>query len=347
MVISKKENAYFQFLKLEPLIHIVIWVMVLFYPYVKYFGKEGGYNMPFTHELLALFFKMTISYFLYFWFFPKNNKKKNVVILLLFFLINLAVYEWLDGFYHNQFLESCCRHYWKHFFANSLTHTSFGIVFFSIYSMKKLYKKQYELDTLNKEKRRSELQALKAQVNPHFLFNTLNTIYSSALKKEDKTAEMILKLSGNFRYLLHEGQKEEVPIKKEIRHIKDYVSLQEERLSSKVKVDFNVTIDNVEQNIAPLLLISFIENAFKYTSLLKGSNHNIIIRIELKDGVFGFCCINPYNRTIEEDIDNEWKESGIGISNTKKRLQHLYPNKHELQIDDKEDVFKVTLKIIL
>lgn len=342
MGILKANNAYTQFVKLEPVLHVVLWIMVLLYPYVKYFSREGGYVMSFSHELLALFFKMTISYFLYAWFFTKEKKIKNIIILIVVFFTNALLYEYFDRFYHDGI-----EHFWKHFVANSLTYVSFGIVFFAIYSVKKSYKKQYELDVLNEEKRKAELQALRAQVNPHFLFNTLNTIYSSALKKEDKTAEMILKLSNNFRYLLHEGQKDNVPIKNEIAHLKDYIGLQQERLSNKIKVDFSATIDNVEQNIAPLLLISFLENAFKYTSLLKGFNHCIEVRVILNDDLLKFSCVNPYGNSIEQHMDENWKESGIGITNAKKRLQYLYPNKHELQITKEEDFFRVILQIEL
>jgi two-component system LytT family sensor kinase len=227
------------------------------------------------------------------------------------------------------------------------TYIILALFAYVLYSIKESYKKQVALEDAYRKKQQAELAGLKSQINPHFLFNTLNTIYSSALKKDDKTAEMILKLSDTFRYVLHEGQNEYVSLKKEITHLKDYISLQEERLLDKINIDFSVNIDNHEQDIAPLLLISFVENAFKYTSLLRDSQHLIKIKITLKDNAFSFYCENPYNEKAEKDIDTNWKKSGIGIANTKKRLEYLYPNNHQLHIIDDNRLFKVTLNIQL
>ena len=119
-------------------------------------------------------------------------------------------------------------------------------------------------------------------------------IYVNALKKDDKTPDLILKLSDSFRYLLHEGQKTEVPVQQEILHLKDYINLQQERLLRKVKVDFTAKIDSETTFIAPLLLIAFVENAFKYASILKGENHLISIHIQLRDNHLIFRCQNPF-----------------------------------------------------
>lgn len=221
------------------------------------------------------------------------------------------------------------------------------MAFFALHSIKKLYAKQLELDTTKQEKQQAELSALKAQINPHFLFNTLNNIYANALKKDEKTPDLILKLSSSFRYVLHEGQKEKVTLSHEITHVKDYISLQEERLSTKIQADFFEDIDNPKTEIAPLLLIPFVENAFKYTSILKGKNHRIRIRAVLKRDQFSFYCENPYNENKKPEIDANWQESGIGIKNTQRRLQLLYPERYQLQIKKENNVFKVILTISL
>lgn len=339
---EKSKNTYQKFLKMEPLLHIFIWSAVLFYPYIKYIGREGGYMMSFGHELNSLVFKMTISYFLYLWFFKKKNKVKYIPFVIIAFILNTVLYEYFDRFFH-----SGNDHFWKHFVANMLSYVSFGIVFFAIYSVKDLYKKQVEIDALSQEKKAAELKALKAQVNPHFLFNTLNTIYANALKKDDKTPELILKLSDSFRYILHEGQKKQVQIQQEIQHVKDYINLQQERLSSKVNVDFSSEIDNKAQYISPLLLIGFVENAFKYASILKGDNHRITIDIQLQDNTLIFQCENAFSENAEQELDGNWKKSGVGIKNTQKRLQLLYPEKHQLEIKKEDEKFKVLLKIRL
>ena len=329
-------------LRLEPYIHIFLWCMVLFYPYVKYMGRENGYAMSFWHELNSLFFKITISYILYFWFFPLKNKLGYVPIVFILFVANILAYYYMDNLFHPGHDE-----YWTHFASSALTYTAFGIVFYGVYAIKKEYNTQLDISDLQKEKQISEINALKANINPHFLFNTLNMIYANALKKDEKTAGLILKLSDNFRYLFHEGQNEFVPIYKDIEHLKAYIALQKERLTNKVSVNFNKNIDNNSQQIPPLLLISFVENAFKYTSMLKGENHSINITIRLKDNELYFYCENPYTHKASENIDVNWKESGIGISSTKARLSMLYPKMNSLNITEENSLFKVTLKISL
>ncbi len=336
------KSPYQHFLKYEPLFHIFIWMAVLFYPYVKYIGREGGYMISFAHELNSLVFKMTFSYFLYVWYFPRKNKLNYFLIVIIVLILNAVAYEFFDRLFHTNNV-----HFWKHFIANTLTYISFGVVFFAIHTVKEVYKKQEKIDLLSKEKKEAELNALKAQIQPHFLFNTLNTIYANALKKDDKTPDLILKLSDSFRYILHEGQKEKVTIKQEIRHLQDYINLQQERLSNKVIVHFSSTIDNENEQIPPLLCIAFVENAFKYTSILKGEKHQIIIDFILEKGKLKFICTNPFAEHEKLNMDRQWEESGIGIDSSRKRLQLLYPEKHQLMIQTHDEQFMVLLKITL
>lgn len=305
-------------------------------------GKEGGFGMSFLHELNSLLFKMTISYFLYFWFFPKKIKLKYIPIVLLIFVLNGLGYEYLDHLFHPQE-----NNFWMYFVSNSLTYLGFGVVFYAIYSVKSSYKNQLVMDRLIQERQQAEISVLKARVNPHFLFNTLNTIYANALKKDDKTPDLILKLSDGFRYVLHEGQKEFVTIEQEIQHIKDYVHLQQERLAQKVTINLSIDIDSPTQKLAPLLLIGFLENAFKYTSILKGQNHQIDINLQLKNKQLTFFCSNPFNVNFIQELDSDWKESGIGLQNIQQRLELIYPQKHTLEIKSETAFFKVKLKVSL
>ncbi len=338
----RDRNTYRKFIDIEPYFHGLLWCMVLFYPYLKYMGREGGYPMSFLHELNSLFFKMTIAYFLYLWFFPKKGKVKYIPLVLLVFVGNILTYGYVDQLFHPR-----AHDFWLNFVSQSLTYIGFGFVFFTLYTNKSGYLKQQEINQLVHEKQQAEIRAIKAQVNPHFLFNTLNTIYANALKKEDKVPGLILKLSNGFRYMLHEGEKEYVEVKQEIRHLKDFVQLQEERLQQKVNVTFTAKIDDERQPIAPLLYIGFVENAFKYTSILKGKRHNIDIQVKLKQQKLTFLCTNPFDEKVLDQIDSDWKESGIGLKNTKERLRLLYPEKHTLTIVKDAAIFKVRLEIHL
>ncbi len=339
-----KERAFIEkFRAGEPFLHIGFWTIYLLFPFLKSIGRKTPYH--FYSELNDLIFGLIVFYVSYLLFFPAKKKLRNVILLFILFCIvgylNLQVHNWLfKGTHSSSFLSYYAIGYIS-------TYTVLSLFAYILYSIKESYKKQIALEDAYKKKQQAELSGLKSQINPHFLFNTLNTIYSSALKKDDKTAEMILNLSDIFRYVLHEGQNEYVSLKKEIEHLKDYINLQEERLLDKINIDLSINIDNDEKEIAPLLLISFVENAFKYTSLLRDSSHLIKIKITLKDNAFTFYCENPYNEKAKRDIDSNWKKSGIGIANTKKRLEYLYPNNHQLHIIDDNKLFKVTLNIQL
>ncbi|MCK8520125.1 histidine kinase [Aquimarina sp. D1M17] len=265
-------------------------------------------------------------------------------LVLVFLILNIMLYEYFDIMFHEH-----KSGFLVHFLTNLLTYISFGVVFYTIYAIKTNYKKQVAFENLLKEKQQAELNALKAQVNPHFLFNTLNTIYANALRKDDNTPELLLKLSDSFRYVLDKSQNDLVAIKDEIQHIRDYIHLQQERLSEKVNVSFSSEIDHEKQEIAPLLLIGFIENAFKYTSILKGTGHNINIDIKLNNNNLYFTCENPYSDSDKTvlGLDETWKKSGVGMKSTQKRLQLLYPETHELIIKQEGQKFIVLLKIEL
>ena len=167
----------------------------------------------------------------------------------------------------------------------------------------------------------------------------------NALKKEDKTPDLILKLSDNLRYMLTEGQKNSVFLKQELNYITDYINLQKERLDDKVEIDFAIQSIDEKNQIAPLLLIAFVENAFKYSSTLKGQHHLIKIRFFQSGDKFSFYCENKFDK--KRVLNGNWINSGIGIRNTRKRLELLYPDSHDLKIEISRGTFKVNLQLQL
>ena len=194
-------------------------------------------------------------------------------------------------------------------------------------------------------KTEAELMQLRSQVNPHFLFNSLNSVYAYALKDgKSKTAESIAKLANLMRYLIDDMDKDKIPIRKEIGYIEDYIRLQSIRssveLDSKLKIDLNDEQQNLE--IAPMMMIPFVENAFKH-GLNPNKETKLRIQLSVHDQVFQF--------TIENSKDAEFTEFakekgfGIGIENVKKRLEYLYPNQHKLSIANTDDRFIVILEI--
>jgi len=191
------------------------------------------------------------------------------------------------------------------------------------------------------EKLKAELSFLKAQINPHFLFNTLNNIYALASAQSEHTAAAVMKLSSIMRYVLTEARNDLVPLEKEILFTSHYIELQKMRLTDKTIIDFVVKGDPIGRQIAPLLLLPFVENAFKYgISTRERSPIHIELEIE-KEWLYFRICNQKHINTSLKMSDN----TGIGISNTKRRLDLFYEDRHQLTIDDRANEFSVHLKI--
>lgn len=204
--------------------------------------------------------------------------------------------------------------------------------------------KQREVEELQDAVRESELQFLKSQINPHFLFNNLNNLYSYAIENSPKTPDIILELSGVLRYMLYECREEYVPLAKEVAQLKNFINLNELQIEERGNVRF--TSQNIQSGyrIAPLILIVFIENAFKHSTASQTDNISICVDVQLDDsGILEFVCKNSYQPL--SNTDN--LSHGIGLENVKKRLQLLYPEAHTLAINKGEDAFEVRLSIDL
>jgi two-component system LytT family sensor kinase len=182
-----------------------------------------------------------------------------------------------------------------------------------------------------------ELRFLKMQIHPHFLFNTLNTLYGLSLKKSEKAPEMILKLSNLLDYILYQVDKPLVLLKDEINHIEDYISLEKSRFQDSLKIMFNKNIIDDKLEIAPMLLLPFVENAFKHGAQIDGIV-NVLISLKVDE--------NELNFTIKNSaISKENSKKGIGLDNIKKRLEMFYPAQHFLEVLQEEKVFIVNFKI--
>ncbi|GAB3891358.1 sensor histidine kinase [Spirosoma agri] len=193
-----------------------------------------------------------------------------------------------------------------------------------------------------REKLNTELSYLKAQINPHFLFNTLNSIYSLALEQSDRTAEAITRLSSLMRYVIQDAAVKQVPLAKELEYISHYVALQKIRLDETVQIDFSISGQPNGHQIAPLILISFIENAFKYGVNPSDDSH---IQISLSVQANELHC-HVFNKKVRISQDTV-TTSGIGLANTQARLQLVYPKQHQLQINDQPADFTVDLYLTL
>jgi hypothetical protein len=208
-------------------------------------------------------------------------------------------------------------------------------VFFSTFWSEKMQNQKIKY-----EKLQTELSHLKLQIHPHFLFNTLNSIYASAIKKEDKTADKVLVLADFMRYLLQDSYQDEVFLHKEIQYINNFVELQKSRLTNSVLINFTSNGTFSDKKIAPLILFTFVENAFKY-GVNPDEESEINITISMNNDELELLV---FNRIVSS---KNIESSNIGIKNTKERLILFYPKKHSLNISKKENIFIVNLKITL
>ncbi|MBX2871523.1 MAG: histidine kinase [Saprospiraceae bacterium] len=204
-------------------------------------------------------------------------------------------------------------------------------------------KKQNQLEELNSMMAESRLQFLKSQINPHFLFNNLNNLYSYALADSPKTKQIILELSSLLRYMLYDCQANLVPLEKEIQCLVDFIQLQEMQIEKRGKVEFNIDGKAQNQYIAPLILVVFVENCFKHSTSSQAEGIEIGIELKISPGYLELCCSNTYS----SHTNTHELSKGIGLKNVRSRLALLYPNAHTLEVSTTGSVFQVHLGIAL
>jgi len=336
---------------IEPFLHALIWVSG-FILIITQVNTIGPFRKVDGTLLYPVIFGTIISIILFYTnalvLIPRYSKHKNAYKLfasLILFLLTITLFETvIDYFcfivYHSTETESFITQLYTNLILNLfITALSLG------YGLTKHWlKNEKKNQTLMKEKLSAELDFLKAQLNPHFLFNILNMAFSSATSHGDeRTADMIEKLSSLMRYMLYESNVDKIELSKEVEYIENYINLQKLRLSADLPVNINFSIkgDIHKNKIAPLILIPFVENAFKY-GVKFGKKSKISIELKNNPNDFQFIIENP----IHNSLNNLEKNSGLGLKNVKKRLSIIYPDKHTLNIT-KNNRFSVHLKIAL
>ncbi len=195
-----------------------------------------------------------------------------------------------------------------------------------------------EYQTLKNDKNEAELMLLKSKIDPHFFFNTLNNLYGLAIEKSDQAPEVILKLSEIMRYTIYEGEHKYVTLKKEIEYLKQYLEIHKLRYKKQVDICFEQKIDNDQVKIAPLMFIILLENAVKHGVESLACSAYININLTVVENEVCFEIENNFKSRTE-------KVAGIGLKNLRRRLQLLYPKRHELLMISRETVYKAILKI--
>lgn len=280
---------------------------------------------------------------------PKLFSKKKYLIYFIALLVTIISSIVLNLITFNSLADIVFPDYYFVSHFSFLEVGMFIVIYILITSLLKLSKSWFELQEVNnklnlieKENVKSELNALKAQINPHFLFNSLNVIYSQAIKNSNKTPDAIIQLSDILRYVIYDSTKDKVPLKTEIKLIEDYVELQKFRIDKTSSIKFEHKLQDENCKIVPMLLLPLVENSFKHG--IKGElDHTFLnIKLETNDSNILFEIAN--NKGTGETIENDGN-SGIGIANIRQRLKLLYPNKHEFKIEESTTIFKVNMRL--
>jgi two-component system, LytTR family, sensor kinase len=328
--------------------HVLFWVAHVIFYGTLYGSFQENYVQTYTEELIYLPVKMAFTYF-------------TLYVLLPKFLLKGDYLAFFTGFILASFLAGIVQRYiaftfhYPIYYPEALSDPFFVApkiaktfaamypVAFSAVAIKLLkywYTNQKAQQILTKEKLEAELKFLKTQIHPHFLFNTLNNLYALTLKKSDKAPETVLKLSELINYMLYECRSDEVALSKEIKFIQNYIDIEKMRYGDKLDVDLRVTGDVGERKIAPLILLPFVENCFKH-----GASENLQqswVKVTIDSHADHMVIKVENSKTADNSIK---REEGIGIRNVKRRLDLLYPDKHELKIMDGTETFLVILSI--
>jgi len=331
--------------------HSIFWVVIYFF--YAYFLGYGSSNTEYVNLFSGFLMPVTmlISYFLIYYLIPNYllTKRYKHFILYIVYTFIISVYIIILSILYGLIYSEGYKEVDTAPLTKTLPFIVLG-VFFVVMIMVSLslimhnYKSIVKYENLRSEilqtqlqLKEQELKFLKMQIHPHFLFNSLNTIYGFSLKKSDDAPEMILKLSNLLDYILYQIEKPQVLLKDEINHLMDYVSLEKMRFHDTLEVTIETNEYNENVQIAPMLLIPFVENSFKHGTIIDGQL-KVDIYIETKEDELFFKIVN--SSIIEKDAIK-----GIGLENIEKRLNMLYPKSHKLEGNQVGNQFEVKLII--
>ncbi len=334
---------------LHTVIHIAVWLMVFIFP-ILLLPKNADSNLYhfLTHNLVSWSVLVTVFYINYLcWIERLLFHKKHVRFILYNLLLLIAIVSLSTCIKsltpdHRPHPEDIGRiEHLAHFFLRDLFSASLTVgLALALRMTEKWHDVEMEKQEAEHKHSEAELRNLRQQLNPHFLFNTLNNIYALIAISQDKAQEAVLELSHLLRYVLYENNHTTVSIEKELEFIRNYVALMRLRLTSETEVRLEIDVQDKQAGIAPLLFISLIENAFKHGV---ASNSPCFIHIDIaqeNDMLAARICNSRFPKTT-----NDHSGSGIGLANLKRRLEILYPSRHYFNIDIRENTYTTELKI--
>ncbi|MDR6967428.1 sensor histidine kinase YesM [Flavobacterium arsenatis] len=335
----------------EIIVHVIYWLIFIFGYFIKLQPEKKfvfGFDEVTLFSISYLFITISTFYLNYLYILKKfidiKMLSKFLIGMILIFTYFIALRYLLEEvlFLHlfgtgNYFEGTTIQYYiFDNLHWASIPIIASTIMWIVINFIRTLQKEV----VLNEEKKKAEIQFLKSQINPHFIFNTLNNIYSMVFIKSEKALPAIEKLSEIMRFTTYETQKELIPIGSEIKYIESFIDLERIRNIKQIHIQLLTEIENENQMLPPYLLLPFIENCIKH-GILDDENNPVVFSIESDE--------KKLIIEVENKINNKLKDahSGIGLSNLRKRLEHYFPNQHKLEIINDGVIFKSHLEIEL
>jgi len=341
------------------LTHVLYWTsMSILWELVDTSGHLNDILNSVIYSFCLLPAQLIAYYSLVYFLIPKFIYKKKYVSFFFLFLISayitcviarfsiVYVYETLTGYADRkdsiieiltQLLPLVGSYFMRVYFLPLFT------LLFKL--VKDHFERKQKMESLKKDKANAELGFLKAQLHPHFLFNTLNNLYTLTLYKPDQAPDVVLKLGKILDYTMHQDKSKEIPIYKEIELIDDYIDLELLRYGDRLDFSFQQEIDNKEATIVPLVLLSIVENAFKHGASGDHGRPKIYIDLKVKNDLLDFQVFN--SRPLLAQVDKTNFKKGIGMNNIKRQLVLIYPERHQFKIMETKDSFKVNVTIEL
>lgn len=338
------------------LLHSIFWLIIFISQWVTLIPSFAViYNLItiFYFITLAIIFFYTTVYFIFPFWNNKNNYRYLITFLfVIIFTISWAIlcyirlvlifhYDLLKGFNINlNHLRKIYDDFWLVFNYNTIVFSIISIFFITLPAF--FIKLIRSLLKNYSEKKQVEIDYLRSQINPHFLTNTLNNIYSLSVTDDKRNSDAILSLSSLLDYVLYESNQPTISLEKEVNFLSNFIELEKIRNTKRLQVNFEVEGD-IHGNIPPMILVTFVENAFKHCIGDLYSNSFIKILLKVDDDKLYFEVENSKSNLT---TNNQRKTfGGIGLTNVKKRLSTLYPNNHSLEIHDKKDTYVIILRL--
>jgi two-component system LytT family sensor kinase len=330
--------------------HILFW-LVYFAFWTNFSMQNYGTHAGKAFLATSIYFagQAGIGYFSIYYlvprfFFTKRYVAFSVSVLAGILLGALFITVGMFSLFHAMFTEGAGHISFRAYLLyNLLGVFTSTLLFVSVRIIKERVQAQKMNSILEKEKTENELKFLKAQTNPHFLFNAINSIYILIKKDPDLAQATLARFSDMLRYQLYECNFAEVPIEKEVDYLNNYIELEKLRKGTALSIEYKINLSASNFLISPLLIIPFVENAFKHVSNFSNKGNFVDITLSYDAGVFKMIARNSVDEA--DDRQSKYAAGGIGHDNTKRRLKLIYPNRHDLVIELMDEIYFVSLTI--